>query len=95
MSEIYSPDPSFQKKAHFQSLEEYHQEYERSTADPEAWWAEQEDSFHWYKKWETICTYNYDMDDGPISIRWFDGGKTNIVYNCLDRHLQSLSLIHI
>ena len=89
MSEIYSPDPSFQKKAHFQSLEEYQQEYERSTADPEAWWAEQADSFHWYKKWETICTYNYDMDNGPISIRWFDGGKTNIVYNCLDRHLQS------
>ena len=89
MSEIYSPDPSFQKKAHFQSLEEYQQEYERSTADPEAWWAEQANSFHWYKKWETTCTYNYDMDDGPISIRWFDGGKTNIVYNCLDRHLQS------
>ena len=89
MSEIYSPDPSFQKKAHFQSIEAYQQEYERSTADPEAWWAEQANSFHWYKKWETICTYNYDMDDGPISIRWFDGGKTNIVYNCLDRHLQS------
>tara|TARA_B100000686_G_scaffold351675_1_gene451110 strand:+ start:3699 stop:5666 length:1968 start_codon:yes stop_codon:yes gene_type:complete len=89
MSEIYSPDPSFQKKAHFQSIEAYQQEYERSTADPEAWWAEQANSFHWYKKWETICTYNYDMDNGPISIRWFDGGKTNIVYNCLDRHLQS------
>ena len=32
-------------------------------------------------------SYNYDLDKGPISIRWFDGGRTSIVYNCLDRHL--------
>ena len=29
------------------------------------------------------------MDRGPVSIRWFDGGRTNIVHNCLDRHLES------
>ena len=89
MSEIYPPSPSFQEQAHFGSLEEYQQEYERSIADPEAWWAEKAGTFHWFEKWHTVRSHNYDLDQGPISIRWFDGGRTSIVYNCLDRHLES------
>ncbi|MGB1716761.1 MAG: acetate--CoA ligase, partial [Candidatus Latescibacterota bacterium] len=54
-----------------------------------AFWAEKAEEFHWFKKWDTICSYNYDMDKGPISIKWFEGGKTNITYNCLDRHLEN------
>ena len=87
--DLYPPPQSFQQRAHFKSLEEYSAEYERSIADPQAWWAEQADSFHWYKKWDTICSYNYDLNAGPIELRWFDGGRTSIVYNCLDRHLDT------
>jgi len=90
MSEdLYPPPPSFQQKAYFKSLEEYGAEYKRSIADPEAWWAEQADDFHWYKKWDTVRSYNYDLNSGPIELRWFDGGRTSIVYNCLDRHLDA------
>ena len=90
MSEdLYSPPESFQQKAYFKSLEEYRAEYERSIADPEAWWAQQAESFHWYEKWDTVLSYNYNMDDGAVGIRWFDGGRTSIVHNCLDRHLES------
>jgi acetyl-CoA synthetase len=29
--------------------------------------------------------YNFDMRKGPISLKWFKGGRTNLSYNCLDR----------
>lgn len=29
--------------------------------------------------------YNFDMRKGPISLSWFQGGRTNLSYNCLDR----------
>ena len=87
--EVYQPSTSLQERAFINSMEAYHAEYERSIADPKAFWAEKAEEFHWFKKWDTICSYNYDMDKGPISIKWFEGGKTNITYNCLDRHLES------
>ena len=87
--EVYKPSTFLQERAFINSMEAYHAEYERSIADPEAFWAEKAEEFHWFKKWDTICSYNYDMDKGPISIKWFEGGKTNITYNCLDRHLEN------
>ena len=87
--EVYQPSTSLQERAFINSMEAYHAEYERSIADPEAFWAEKAEEFHWFKKWDTICSYNYDMDKGPITIKWFEGGKTNITYNCLDRHLEN------
>ncbi|MDP6015334.1 MAG: acetate--CoA ligase [Candidatus Latescibacteria bacterium] len=85
--EVYSPPQAFSGKAHIGSHEAYLEEYGRSVADSDAFWAEQAEGFHWFEKWHTVSDYNYDMTKGPISIKWFDGGRTNIVYNCLDRHL--------
>ena len=87
MSDLFPPSESFSVKAHFKSLEEYQTEYDRSIADPDAFWAEKAAEFHWFKKWETVRAYNYNMDKAPVKIKWFTGGKTNITYNCLDRHL--------
>ena len=89
MSEVFPPEPSFQEKAYIKSMEEYQKEYERSITDPEGFWAEKAEGFHWFKKWDEVRSYNYDMDKAPVSIKWFEGGKTNIVYNCLDRHLET------
>ena len=87
--EVYQPSTSLKERAFINSMEAYHAEYERSIADSEGFWAEKAEEFHWFKKWDTIRSYNYDMDKGPISIKWFEGGKTNITYNCLDRHLEN------
>ena len=88
MSEIYEPAAAFRDRAHVNSMEDYQREYDHSIADPQAFWAEKAEAFHWFKKWNNVCSYNYDMDQGPISVKWFEGGTTNIVYNCLDRHLE-------
>ena len=85
----YIPPETFRAAAHVPSMDAYREQYEKSIADPEAFWAGVADSFHWYQKWDAVRSYNYDMDQGPISIRWFEGAKTNIAHNCIDRHLAS------
>ena len=65
----------------------YQAMYERSIKDPEGFWGEVAEGFHWEKKWDKVLSYNYHRSKGPINVKWFEGGKTNITYNCLDRHL--------
>jgi acetyl-CoA synthetase len=55
---------------------------EKAAADPAAFWAElAEQELHWFKKWDQV------LDWQPPFAKWFVGGKLNISYNCLDRHL--------
>ena len=43
---------------------------------------------YWEKPFDSVGpVYNFDMNKGPISIDWFQGGKTNICYNALDKHV--------
>ena len=81
---LFEPPAEFSQAAHIKSLEEYHQIYDRAKADPSAFWAElAETELHWFQKWHTT------LDWQPPSVKWFDGGKINISYNCLDRHLNT------
>ena len=66
--------------------EKYSQMYQRSIDDPEGFWAEQAEEFlHWFKKWDKVM----DNDYHKAQIKWFEGGKLNASYNCLDRHLEN------
>ncbi len=65
------------------TLEQYHQVYDRSVADPEGFWEEQAASFQWKKPWRRVLKWNFRDHD----VKWFIGGKLNITENCLDRHL--------
>ena len=87
--ELYHPPKAISDKAYFQNMEQYTEMYKRSVEDPEKFWAEEADKFVWFKKWDQVRKYNYNVKKGPISIEWFKGGKTNITTNCLDRHLES------
>ena len=65
---------------------EYEAMYRRSLDEPESFWAEQADRFlTWFRKWDRVS--NNDLTTGQI--RWFEGGKLNVSYNCLDRHLET------
>ncbi|MBU1276530.1 MAG: acetate--CoA ligase [Proteobacteria bacterium] len=86
---LYYPPKSFVDKAHINSFEQYQEMYERSIQDPEGFWGEVAQGFHWDKKWDKVLEYNYHRSKGPISIKWFLGAKTNMTYNCLDRHLET------
>src|SRR5829696_3743043 len=80
---VFPPPPEFAASAHIKSFEEYERLYAEAAADPEAFWAKQAEELHWFKKWDTVLEWNE-----PFA-KWFVGGKLNISYNCLDRHLST------
>ena len=86
---LYYPPQSFVDKAHVNSFEQYQEMYKRSTEDPEGFWGEVAQEFYWDKKWDKVLEYNFHRSKGPVSIEWFKGAKTNMTYNCLDRHLET------
>ena len=80
---LYDLKPEIASAAHI-STETYKALYQRSLAEPEAFWAEQAERFLvWSKPWDNIT----DCDFKTGHIRWFEGGKLNVSVNCVDRHL--------
>ena len=59
--------------------------YQQSVDDPKAFWDKQAERLDWFKKWDN--TLDWDFNDA--NIRWYEGGKLNVSYNCLDRHLET------
>lgn len=83
------PSKEFSKNAHVQSMDEYKKLYNESVKNPAEFWAKiARDNFYWEKDFDETLDFNYDRNKGPIKIEWFKGGKTNISYNCIDRHLK-------
>ncbi len=79
----YFPSKDFRKKAHIKSLKAYRRLYKESVEDPESFWSERAKQLSWYKKWRRVLGYDFQ----GAKIRWFEGGKINASFNCLDRHL--------
>ena len=80
----FAPSTEFVDAAHISGDSAYRTLYEKSVKDPEAFWAEAAGELHWFKKWDTVL----DDSDAPF-FRWFDGSRTNLSYNCLDRHIDA------
>lgn len=66
------------------NLEQYKKMYEESIRDPEAFWGQQAERLHWFKKWNKVKDTTFNS---PVKINWFEGGELNVAYNCIDRHL--------
>ncbi|MCD4786725.1 MAG: acetate--CoA ligase [Desulfobacterales bacterium] len=81
----YFPSREFQKKAAIKSFRQYKEIYKHSINDPQDFWAERARDLHWFKKWENVLEYDFT----EAYVKWFEGGKINVSYNCLDRHLYS------
>ena len=85
-AKIYPVPAEFAANAHV-NAEQYAQMYAQSVNDPESFWAEQAENYlTWFKKWDKVLDWSFNDD---AFIRWFEGGKLNVSYNCLDRHLDT------
>jgi acetyl-CoA synthetase len=82
---IFKVPESLKKTAYIKGVEEYNEIYQKSVEDPDAFWAEKAEQLHWYKKWDKV----QECDFENAKIGWFLGGKINVSYNCLDRHLET------
>jgi acetyl-CoA synthetase len=79
---VFPPPTEFAAQAHIKSMAELEALRAEGAADPEKFWARFAASeLHWFKKWDTVLKWE------PPHAEWFVGGKINISYNCLDRHL--------
>ena len=70
-------------------LAEYKAMYKRSVDDPSGFWADIANTFHWETPFKETVTSNFNAAEGKVESKWFDGGKTNICYNALDRHVKA------
>ena len=58
--------------------------YEEADKDWQGWWAGNAEKLHWFKPWDQVLD-----DSNPPFYKWFVGGKLNVSYNCLDRHVEA------
>ena len=80
---VFDPPEHISSKAQIGSLQAYRQLADQAAADPDAFWGEAaRRELHWFEPFHTVLDWT-----NPPFARWFEGGTTNLSYNCLDRHL--------
>jgi acetyl-CoA synthetase len=80
---VYDVKPEFAKNAYIDA-DKYQEMYKRSIDDPEGFWSEQAGELvDWIRKWDRVWEYDFN----EAEIKWFEGAKLNVCYNCVDRHL--------
>ena len=65
------------------TLSGYLYEYQKSVANPEAFWENIAESFYWRKKWDKVLDWSFN----PMDVRWFVNGKLNITENIFEKNL--------
>ncbi|WNG45826.1 acetate--CoA ligase [Archangium minus] len=79
---VFPPSPEFASRAHIRSMEDYRRLWDEAERDPDAYWgARAREELYWKEPFQTV------LDWKPPHARWFVEGRTNLAYNCLDRHL--------
>ncbi len=79
---VFKPAPEFTRQANWnkKTIDEYRKLAARS---PERFWAKMaKENVSWFSPWKKV------LDWKPPFAKWFVGGKLNVAYNCLDRHLE-------
>jgi acetyl-CoA synthetase len=79
--ELYHPNAAFAAAANVQNLDEIRRS---AAADLEGFWADRAREFEWSRPWDRVLD-----DSRKPFFQWFVGGRTNIVHNCLDRHVRT------
>jgi acetyl-CoA synthetase len=78
---VFKPNKDFAKASSIGSLKKYRKMYRASLKNPDKFWGKAARDLAWFKTWKKVCVWK------PPFAKWFVGGKINLSYNCLDRHL--------
>ena len=84
-SKTFAPNRDFVSEARINSAEQYREMYTQSMENPDEFWAGVAERLDWFKKWDEVVNSDFVNAD----IEWFRGGKLNVSYNCLDRHVEA------
>jgi acetyl-CoA synthetase len=74
------------ERAHINGMEEYQRLYRLSLDNPEWFWGEQAKAISWFHPWQSV----FDADYDEVDFAWYSGGRLNVSFNCIDRHLNRL-----
>ncbi|MFB1482099.1 acetate--CoA ligase [Corallococcus sp. RDP092CA] len=84
-SRVFPPPEDFSRRAHIRSMQDYQRLWDEAAKDPDKYWGDRaREELYWKEPFQTV------LDWKPPHARWFVEGKTNLAYNCLDRHLPKL-----
>ena len=90
LKDIYPVPEKIKKTAYISGRKAYDELWKKSVEKPEEFWAEiAGQQVEWFKKWDKVMDYNFDIKKGPIFVKFFEGGKLNVSYNCLDKNLKT------
>ena len=82
---IYPIPPAVAENAWINE-EKYNSMYQQSIDDPDTFWGDMAKEFLSFdKEWDKVSNWHFGAND--VSIKWFEGAKLNVTYNCIDRHL--------
>ena len=81
---VFEVPENFRKKAWIKSMEQYQKMWKESVDEPEKFWGKVGEEFWWDKKWDKVCSWDFTN----AVIKWYEGARTNITVNALDRHLE-------
>jgi acetyl-CoA synthetase len=82
-SRVFEPSEEIRKRAYL-SMEDYKKLYQKSIDNPDEFWGKMAGELEWFKKWEKVCEWDFNKPE----LKWFVGGKLNVSYNCLDKHIK-------
>jgi acetyl-CoA synthetase len=80
---IFKPKVPFSHRAHIKSMAQYNKMYNESVKNPDKFWSKIAEDLYWFRRWKKVREWK------TPHAKWFSGGKINLSYNCLDRHLGS------
>lgn len=80
---VFKPPPEFKKNAYFSSFNQYKNVYEYSITHREKFWGSEAKELSWFEPWKEV------KKGKSFNSKWFVGGKTNLSFNCLDRHIKA------
>jgi len=90
LKEVYPVPEKIKKMAFISGREAYDKLWKRSIEDPNGFWSEiGKEYVEWFKPFDKVMDYNFDIKKGEIYVKFYEGGKLNVSYNCLDKNLKT------
>ncbi|UFH58056.1 acetate--CoA ligase [Sulfurovum mangrovi] len=85
LEELYQPNKAFAKDARIKNMCEYKELVDAANEDYEGFWgAYASEKIDWFEPFTKVL----DESNAPF-VKWFDGGKMNVAYQCIDRHIET------
>jgi acetyl-CoA synthetase len=81
---VHRVQPAWKKDALIDS-ETYRKWYAESVRNPDRFWGKHGKRLDWFKPYTKVKNTSFT---GKVAIKWYEDGRLNVSYNCIDRHLK-------